>query len=395
MVIYNSLSQQKELFETREPQKVSLYVCGITPYDTTHLGHAFLYIFFDIVWRYLTYKGYDVAYVQNVTDIDDDILKRAKKEGRDWKELGDYWTTRFLNDLKALNVQMPTKYVKATEAIDEVITMVNILVEKGFAYESEGNVYFDTSKDSEYGKLSKLSKEEMEIILNERGGNTNDPLKKHPLDFNLWQKSKNDEPFWESPWGNGRPGWHIECSAMVKKYLGDQIDMHGGGKDLLYPHHESEIAQSENATGEKPFVQFWMHAAMLSFEGEKMSKSLGNLVMATDLLKTYAPDVIRWVLLSHHYRQSWEFHMEELAKAEEILKHIKTTILSYDVKGGMSEENPYKQAFEQAMNDDFNIPEVLRLLQQWTKDLETKEGNDAVLLQDTIADILRVIGFSK
>lgn len=395
MVIYNSLSQQKEQFTTREQQNVSIYVCGITPYDTTHLGHAFLYIFFDVVWRYFTYKGYDVTYVQNVTDIDDDILKRAKKEGRDWKELGDYWTHRFLDDLKALNVQMPTKYVKATETIDEIIAMVEILVEKGFAYEKEENVYFDITKDNEYGMLSKLSEEEMKTMLNEQGGNTNDPLKKHPLDFILWQKSKNYEPFWESPWGNGRPGWHIECSAMVKKYLGNQIDIHGGGRDLLYPHHESERAQSENATGKRPFVQFWMHAAMLSFEGEKMSKSLGNLIMATDLLKTYSANAIRWVLLSHHYREPWEFHMEELIAAEKIVKALQSAALSYDVKGGIAEDNPYKQAFQAAMNDDFNIPAVLTLLQQWIKTVETKESSDAVLVQDAIADILKILGFSK
>lgn len=358
MKIYNSLSKATEPFIPIEPKKVRLYVCGITPYDTTHLGHAFLYVQFDTIVRYLAYKGYHVNYTQNVTDIDDDILTRAKKEKRDWKELGDFWTSRFLSDMHSLNVNIPTNYVKATDSIDTIVKIVTLLIEKGYAYESKGNVYFDITQFPEYGSLSKLSPQQMIILSKERGADPKDPLKKNPLDFVLWQQSKPDEPFWESPWnppaGGGRPGWHIECSAMVQDYLGEQIDIHGGGGDLIFPHHESEIAQSQSYTGKKPYVKYWMHAAMVRHMGEKMSKSLGNLVMVSDLLKKYSPNAIRWVLLSHHYRESWEFNEKELTEAENTLQRIKKNIIQ------SSGEEDHR--FEEYIEDDFNFPKALEVI---------------------------------
>lgn len=362
MNIYNSLSRSKEKFLTIEPQKVRMYVCGITPYDTTHLGHAFLYVFFDAVFRYLRYKKFEVMYTQNVTDIDDDILKRAKLEKRDWKELGEYWTQKFLKDLESLNVLMPTHYVKATNSIQKIIDITKNLVEKGFAYEKNGNVYFESAKFQNYGKLSRLSPKEMLVVSKERGADPNDPNKKNPLDFILWQKSKKDEPSWSSPWSKGRPGWHIECSAMIHEYLGEQIDIHGGGHDLIYPHHESEIAQSESFTGKKPFVAYWMHAAMLMYQGEKMSKSLGNLVMVSDLLRKYSPNAIRWVLLSHHYRTPWEFNENELKKAEETVDFIKNT-LHYKTVGEKVNE------LETLVEDDFNFPEALKQITKSPQEL--------------------------
>lgn len=299
-----------------------MYVCGITPYDTTHLGHAFVYVTFDAFKRFLEFKGYRVTYTQNVTDIDDDLLKRANVEGKNWQELGSFWTDRFLNDLKALNVQIPDHYIKATEAIPEIIDMVQKLLEKGFAYEINGNVYFEVSKFPDYGKLSKLSTNKKLMLLKERGGNPDDPNKKAPLDFILWQKSLRDEPFWDSPLSKGRPGWHVECSAMIKKTLGDQIDIHGGGLDLIYPHHESELAQSESASGKSPFVKYWMHIAMVSYKGDKMSKSLGNIVLVSDLLKKYSPNAIRLMLLLNHYRKPWEYIEKQMKNAQKIMDKL-------------------------------------------------------------------------
>lgn len=353
MKIYNSLSNQLEDFKPLEASTVKLYVCGITPYDTTHLGHAFLYIFFDAAIRYLAYKGYTVNYTQNVTDIDDDILKRAAAENRDWIELGEFWTNKFVTDLKNLNIKMPTHYVKATDSIPTIITIISELIHKGCAYEKNGTVYFEVAKFSDYGKLSKYSREEMIEISKERGADPNDTNKKDPLDFVLWVPSKEGEPSWKSPWSPGRPGWHIECSAMNYDYLGEQIDIHGGGGDLIYPHHESEIAQSETFTGKKPFAQTWMHVAMLRYQGEKMSKSLGNLVMVSDLLKKYSSNAIRYVLLSHHYRTPWEFTEYELDAAEEKINEIKKTL---------NHASNVDSRFEEIIENDFNFPNALILL---------------------------------
>ncbi|HLC87955.1 MAG TPA: cysteine--tRNA ligase [Patescibacteria group bacterium] len=324
MKLYNSYSRQVENFQPIDSSNVKMYVCGITPYDTTHLGHAFVYVTFDALKQFLEFKGYKVTYTQNVTDIDDDILKRAKRDGKNWQELGNFWTGKFLNDLKSLNVKMPDHYIKATEAMSEIIEMVSTLIKKGFAYEVNGNVYFEVSKFPDYGKLSKFSQDQMTQLLKERGGNPDDPNKKAPLDFLLWQKSKEDEPFWDSPFSKGRPGWHIECSAMIKRTLGEQIDIHGGGMDLIYPHHESELAQSEAYSGKKPFVKNWMHIAMVSYQGEKMSKSLGNLVLVYDLLKKYSPNAIRLMLLLNHYRKPWEYTEEQMKKAQEIIDKLET-----------------------------------------------------------------------
>ncbi len=367
MKLYNSLTQRLENFIPQIEKEVTLYVCGITPYDTTHLGHAFLYMQFDALVRYFSHKGYKTNYTQNITDIDDDLLKRAKRDGRDWKELGDFWTEKFITDLKNLNIQMPTHYVKATGSIEKIIEMTKILVEKGFAYEVNGNVYFEISKFQPYGRLSGFSRDQMLQIAKERGGRVDDMNKRDPLDFILWLKSEPDEPSWDSPWSKGRPGWHIECSAMVNEFLGESIDIHGGGRDLIFPHHESEIAQSESYTGKAPYVGTWMHAAMVMYQGEKMSKSLGNMVMVSDLLKTYSPNTIRYMLLSHQYRKPWEFNYEEMEEAqrqvEEVEARFKKETEGTDARVGLEE-------FEKAMEDDFNTPRALAILAE-TKDINT------------------------
>ena len=303
------------------PGPIGLYVCGITPYDVGHLGHAFTYVSFDVLHRYLEYLGHSVTYVQNLTDVDDDMLRTARELGEDYLALGNRNVTAFLTEMAALNWLPPDHYPRATEHVPQMQTMIERLVEGGHAYVAEGHVYFSIDSWPAYGELSRLPREAMLPIANERGNDPQMPGKRDPLDFVLWQPSAPDEPSWDSPWGRGRPGWHIECSAMSTTYLGNRFEIHGGGADLAFPHHESEIAQSEGASGERPFVAWWMHAGMLSYQAEKMSKSLGNLVLVRDLLRTYSGDAIRHYIVSHHYRRELDFDEAELeASAVEALR---------------------------------------------------------------------------
>jgi cysteinyl-tRNA synthetase len=353
MKLFNTQSQSLEEF-TSDDGTVGMYVCGVTPYDTTHLGHAFTFLTYDVLVRYLRFLGFEVTYVQNVTDIDDDILRKSNEIGMDWRELGRRETEQYLEDMRNLNALPFDHYVAATEHILQVIENVEALLKAGVAYEVNGSVYFSVAKDPEFGKLSKLPHEEMLPIANERGNKPDDPNKEDPLDFLLWQAGIPGEPSWESPWGPGRPGWHIECSSMSRHYLGDQIDIHGGGYDLIFPHHECEIAQAETITGVKPFVRYWMHAAMVDYRGEKMSKSLGNLVYVKDLLRTYSPDAVRLTLLQHHYREPWEFFDDDMPVSQEIADVIKMARPKANRGGDALDARPYKQRFLDAMNDDLN-----------------------------------------
>lgn len=357
MKLYNALSQEVEPFKPLG-DTVTIYVCGVTPYDTTHLGHAFTYIVFDTLIRYLEGTGQPVRYVQNVTDIDDDVLRKAKEVGMDWRELGQKETNRFLQDLAALNVRSPDVYPYATQEIDMILKMSEELLDKGFAYERNGSVYYRVKSDSEFGKLSRYDYPTMLATANERGNFPDDPNKEDPLDFVLWQAGKPGEPTWESPWGGGRPGWHIECSAMSMRYLGSTIDIHGGGADLLFPHHECEIAQSEKYSGESPFVRFWMHTAMVRMDGEKMSKSLGNMVFARELLKSYVADDIRAYLLSHHYRTSFEWDangMDQAAKRAAAWRKALNKQVSPS-QGSALDIQAHVDGFHSAIQDDLNSP---------------------------------------
>jgi L-cysteine:1D-myo-inositol 2-amino-2-deoxy-alpha-D-glucopyranoside ligase len=361
MRLYNTLSRKIEDF-THPGNQITLYVCGITPYDTTHLGHAFTYSTADILVRYLELQGIPVRYVQNVTDIDDDILRKAGQVGEDWRSLGDRWTRHFINDMIALNIRPPDEYPRATDVIDQIIAMVQDLLESGVAYETAGNVYFDLESWPEYGKLSRIPRHEMLPVANERGNKPDDPHKRSPLDFVLWQAQAEGEPAWESPWGPGRPGWHIECSAMSTCFLDKTIDIHMGGEDLVFPHHESEIAQVEPVTGEAPFVRYWMHIAMVQHDGEKMSKSLGNLVMIRDLLEERSADTLRIYMALHHYRQAWGHNREELSQADKLGEKIK---LAVQAESGMVEVlDPltYQVAFFEAMDNDLDTSTALIVL---------------------------------
>ncbi|MCI0397027.1 MAG: cysteine--tRNA ligase [Chloroflexi bacterium] len=369
MKLYNALSQRVETFEP-QGDAVTIYVCGITPYDTTHLGHIFTYASFDNLIRYLESSGRPVRYVQNVTDIDDDILRKARQAGDNWRDLGNRWTVHFIEDNLALNVRPPDFYPRATEVIEEIIAAVQQLLAAGVAYQVAGNVYFHVASDPGYGQLSRLSYAEMLPIANERGNNPDDPHKRDPLDFVLWQAHVPGEPAWHSPWGSGRPGWHIECSTMSTKYLGQTIDIHGGGADLLFPHHESEIAQAEQATRVKPFTHFWLHTAMVRHEGEKMSKSLGNLVMVRDLLRDgWSPDALRLYLATHHYRDAWSHSPEELSQAAGMAQRWLEAITAGSGDGSALDSEPAAAAFRTLMDDDLNTPAAVTALDQLANDI--------------------------
>ena len=294
--------------------RVTLYVCGITPYDAAHVGHAFTYVAFDTLVRFLRQRGHEVDYCQNVTDVDDDVLRRAARDDEDYLQLGQRETAAFLREMDTLNVARPTFYPKATEETAAMVELVTELLDGGHGYEVDGTVFFDVSTFPRFGQLSGLDSGEQRALLAERGGDPDDERKRDPLDFILWQRSEPGEPSWPSPWGPGRPGWHTECSAMARRHLGTTIDLHGGGYDLLYPHHESELAQSEAANG-VPFVRRWLYTGMVRYLGEKMSKSLGNLVFPRDLVATSEPAAVRLALLDHHWHDSWSFEHGQLEPA--------------------------------------------------------------------------------
>lgn len=361
MRIYDSLSQKIKSFKPRD-NEVSIYVCGITPYDTTHLGHAFTYTSIDIFVRYLESQGLKVQYAQNVTDIDDDILRKATEVGEDWRALGDRWTAHFISDMIALNVRPPDYFPRATEYIGEIIIMVGDLLKVGVAYESGGSVYYEVDCWNEFGKLCGLSDDEMLSIANERGNFPDDLNKRNPLDFVLWQAQAPSEPAWDSPWGPGRPGWHIECSTMSTRLLGNTVDFHSGGSDLSFPHHECEIAQVEPINRKKPFVRFWMHIAMVYYEGEKMSKSLKNLVMVHDLLKDLSPDAIRLYLGCHHYRDSWSFDKEDLKQAAHWAEKIRKAVVAEGGEEGNIVSQPYWVDFIEAMENDLDTPRASEVM---------------------------------
>ena len=343
---------------------VGLYVCGVTPYDTGHLGHAFTYLSFDVLRRYLEFLGHRVVYVQNVTDVDDDMLRRAREMGEDYLDLGKRHLTTFLTEMAALNWLPPDHLPRATEHIPQMIEQIGQLVANGHAYAADGHVYFSVDSYATYGELSKLSRDEMLPLALERGSRPEMPGRRDPLDFVLWQRSLPDEPAWESPWGPGRPGWHIECSAMGIAYLGSHFEIHGGGGDLAYPHHESEIAQAEAATGQRPFVDWWMHAGMLRYEGDKMSKSLGNLVLVRDLLPSFSGDAIRLYLVSHHYRSEVTFRQADLEAAAVLADRLRMASLVADQDApGPASLSPAvrhrRDRFLNAMDDDLDTPSAM------------------------------------
>jgi L-cysteine:1D-myo-inositol 2-amino-2-deoxy-alpha-D-glucopyranoside ligase len=368
MQLYNTLTRTVEPFSPAGPE-VTYYVCGITPYDTTHLGHAFTYAVADLLVRYLEHRGHTVRYAQNVTDIDDDILRKAKEVGDDWRALGNRWTAHFIRDMQSLNVRPPDFYPRATDVIPEIVAGVETLIARGLGYVSGGSVYYAVDRYPAFGQLSHLPREAQLPIANERGNRPDDPHKRNPLDFVLWQAQAPGEPAWDSPWGPGRPGWHIECSTLSTRFLGPTLDLHSGGGDLVFPHHECEIAQSEPITGQRPFVRTWLHTAMVEHEGAKMSKSLGNLVMARDLLKVWSPDALRLYLGGHHYRQVWAHDDGELAQAGGLAETLRAAATAQAGAGQALDPAPYTAEFNAAMDDDLDSPRALSALERLAAEL--------------------------
>jgi L-cysteine:1D-myo-inositol 2-amino-2-deoxy-alpha-D-glucopyranoside ligase len=363
MKLYNTKTRSVEAFDLRN-NRVTLYVCGITPYDTTHLGHAFTYTSYDQLIRYLELKGIAVRYAQNVTDIDDDILKRARETGEDWRALGIRWTHHFIDDMIALNVRPPDDFPHATDVISEITAAVEELIQAGLAYVKNGSVYYSVGRYPDFGQLSHLPRAEMLPVANERGNIPDDPNKQDPLDFVLWQAQKPGEPAWESPWGLGRPGWHIECSTMATRYLGIPVDIHGGGLDLCFPHHECEIAQIAPVLADEPYVRYWIHTAMVGYQGEKMSKSLGNLVMVSDLLKTYAPDALRLYLGSHHYRETWSYAEADLQRFQVLADRLGQAVSAPSGQGNAMSAAQFASEIDEAMENDLQTPRAVRALEK-------------------------------
>ena len=391
MKLYSSLSDE---VETLEPSSdpIGIYACGITPYDTTHLGHAFTYCTVDILIRTLEYTGRTTRYIQNVTDIDDEMLREAANSGEDWKLLGDRWTAHFIEDMTALNVRPPDEMPRASSAIPDIVKAVQSLIEDGHAYVESGSVYYDLESWPDYGKLSKLSKEAMLPIANERGNLPDDANKRQPLDFVLWQAQAAGEPAWESPWGPGRPGWHIECSTLAGR-LGATIDVHAGGGDLIFPHHESEIAQSEAQHG-VPLSRVWMHIAMVEHEGEKMSKSLGNLILIRDLLESWSPNVIRLYLAHHHYREAWSHSEQELEMAAVWADTLRRSVQEKTGSGSALESAEAEAEFVTAMEADLDATEAIRVILRLAQEIQAadEEGRAVGDAQDSLKSLSGILG---
>ncbi|MFW5991887.1 MAG: cysteine--tRNA ligase [Halanaerobiaceae bacterium] len=398
--VYNTLTREKEEFVPLTERKVGMYVCGLTVQNYSHLGHIRSAINYDVIRRYLEYKGYEVVYVQNFTDINEKIVNRAREEGLTPEELADKYTKAYLEDIESLNIRPANYYVKATDYIDSIISIIKKIVNNGFAYQVNGNVYFSVENFKDYGKLSNRSLDDMQagarIDVNEE--------KRNPMDFALWKKAPVGEKDWDSPWGRGWPGWHIECSAMSMEILGERFDIHGGGSDLIFPHHENEIAQSEACTGKKPFAKYWLHNGPVNLKGEKMSKSLGNFFTTRELLKKFSPEDIRYFLLTKSYRTPIDFTLEEVTNAGVSFQRLINTsrsmiqLINSDIDRIGSRDTGYehitnnfaerRKEFEDAMDDDFNTARAIGVLHELARDINTFINDSDFILSEKTKIIL-------
>ncbi len=405
--VHNTLSRSKEEFKPRREKKVGMYVCGPTVQGPPHIGHARTYVAFDFIRRYLEWKGFEVKYVMNITDVHDDIISKSNELGIEWKELAEKNSKLFFKELDGLHVKKADAYPTVSGHINEIIELVKKLEEKGIAYETDDGVYYDISKFSDYGKLSgvKMDKSKTGTRVD-----TDKYDKESVQDFVLWKKAKPGEPSWDSPWGKGRPGWHIECSAMSGKHLGEQIDVHGGAVDLVFPHHENEIAQSEGASGKKPFVKYWLHSGFLNVEGEKMSKSLGNYIEVPELLDKYNPKVFRFFVAGLHYRSRIDFSEKAMDEAKVGLERFNRLIEALQEADGKDEGKlqalvkKAKTAFEKAMDNDFDLPSAWAELYDFARDANKLLGEGKVGAKDAeqtlnfmkqIDEIFEVFSFEK
>lgn len=386
--IYNTLTRKKEPFQPRVAGKVGMYVCGMTVYDYCHIGHARVMVVFDTVARYFRYRGYELTYVRNITDIDDKIIQRAIEKGEDYGKLTERFIDAMHEDERALAVLPPDLEPRATQSIDDIIAMIKTLVAKDLAYVgTNGDVFYAVTKFKDYGRLSGKHLDDLQA-----GERVDvDLAKRNPMDFVLWKMAKANEPFWESPWGNGRPGWHIECSAMSTCCLGNHFDIHGGGMDLQFPHHENEIAQSEGATGET-FVNLWMHNGFVRVDDEKMSKSLGNFFTVREVLNQYQPEIIRFFILSSHYRSPLNYSDEQLNDAKAGLDRLYMALRGIEITTDAAIEDDYKTRFEQAMDDDFNTPVARSVLFDLARELNTVKKESNIDRSVALASSLKFLG---
>ena len=392
MKLYNTLSGKKEPFSPSD-RKVRMYVCGVTPYAPSHLGHAMCGVVFDVVRRYLEYRGFDVKHVQNFTDIDDKMIRAAAEMGISTQDLAEANIETYLQEMDALGVERAHLYPRATQEIPGIVAMIESLVEKGYAYPSGGSVYFRVNRDDDYGKLSRRSRDSLRA-----GARLEiDEAKEDPMDFALWKDQKPSEPAWDSPWGPGRPGWHIECSAMSIRHLGETIEIHGGGRDLVFPHHENELAQSESHTDRVPFVRFWVHNGVLRLGDDKMSKSLGNIITVKEALARFSPDALRLFFLGSHYRSPLVYSEENVLAQERALERLRNALRpGPDSVGDAVDPGPYRERFLEAMDDDLNTPRSLAALFDLARDINRgrERGQDVTEARRTLAELGGLLGLA-
>jgi len=395
MQLYDTLRDRKATLDIPHDRPLTLYVCGVTPYDTTHVGHMHTYLVFDVLIRYLRFNGAEVQYCQNVTDVDDPLFERATRDGVAWDELARRETAQFVADCDALNLLRPNYFPKASEEIPAMLPIIERLIAAGHAYARNGGVYYRVKSFPGYGAMARMSYDELLATANERGNDPEDPNKEDPLDFVLWKPGAPGEPHWPSPWGDGRPGWHIECTTMSTRYLGDQIDIHGGGRDLIFPHHPSEIAQTEAYTGRHPFVRFWMHGGLLWLDGEKMSKSLGNMVFVRDALKQHSADALRWYLLSSPYREDLHYDRAAPAAAEHSVARLRAALRAASGPEPAFDASKARAAFLGALDDDLQTPLALALLGGLASDVldAASAGRNVHEAQTALREIAGVMGF--
>ena len=395
MQLYNTLTRQKEEFK-QISDPVRMYVCGVTTYDEPHLGHALATVIFEVLQSYMQYRGINVKRVQNFTDIDDKIIDRAAENGVDWFDLTQEHVDSFFEAMDGLNVKRADVHPRVTEEMEGIIALIGELVDSGAAYEAGGSVYYRVRRNEQYGKLSGRTVDGFAELARLEP----DLLKENPEDFALWKAWKPDEPSWDSPWGPGRPGWHIECSAMARRHLGDQVDIHGGGLDLVFPHHENEVAQSESATGVVPFARFWVHNGLLRMGGdEKMSKSLGNFVTVRDALETHTNDAIRVWIFQSHYRSPATYDLENLAAAERAVRRLRQAadaVNTGEGSGEICDADHFKQRFIEAMDDDLNTPRALAAIFDLTREIFTQQtrGADISKAQAAMRELTGVLGLT-
>ncbi len=392
MKLYNTLTGREEEFVPADGKTVKMYVCGVTPYSSTHVGHALSYVVFDVLRRYLEHIGYEVLHVQNFTDIDDKIIQRAQDEGVKEEALAERYIDDFFATMDGLNIKRAHHYPRATQEIPSIIKTIERLIEEEFAYPAGGDVFFRVNRSEDYGKLSHRTLEGM--IAGARIQVDED--KEHPMDFALWKGAKEGEPAWDSPWGPGRPGWHIECTAMSLDRLGDPLDIHGGGMDLVFPHHENEIAQSEAYTGRQPFSRYWVHNGLLQFGDDKMSKSLGNLVSAEEALGRYSPDSLRLYFLSSHYRAPLNYSEEGASAMERSMERFRHALRCNGNSGEPLDATPFAERFKNAMDSDLNTPQAIASLFDLAREINRSQelGMDVRSAQERLSELGSVLGLT-